>query len=91
MNIIIDGQKVKLKRRNAPGKRAQPEDRYSDPLLSQGPQPLRSVPSLHGRGKLNGKWELTTSCTTPAEEGMEIETTFGESEGKQEICSSNVL
>jgi NADH dehydrogenase/NADH:ubiquinone oxidoreductase subunit G len=76
VNIIIDGQKVKAEKGATLLESARnlkidiPTLCYHKDLSPFGACRLCMV-----EVKSNGKWKLTTSCTTPAEEGMEIKTT----------------
>jgi len=75
VNITIDGQKVQAKEgasvlESARGLKIDiPTLCYHKDLSSFGACRLCMV-----EVKSNGKWKLTTSCTTPIEEGMEIKT-----------------
>ena len=75
VNITIDGQKVKAKEGASVLESARelkidiPTLCYHKDLSSFGACRLCMV-----EVKENGKWKLTTSCTTPVEEGLEIKT-----------------
>jgi NADH dehydrogenase/NADH:ubiquinone oxidoreductase subunit G len=75
VNITIDGQKVKAKKGTTVLESARnlkidiPTLCYHKDLSPFGACRLCMV-----EVKANGSWKLTTSCTTPVEEGMEIKT-----------------
>lgn len=74
VNIVIDGRKVKAKEESTILEVAQdlniyiPTLCYHEELSSFGACRLCTV-----EVKTNGKWQLASSCTTPVEDGMEVQ------------------